>query len=99
MGTDVNKEVSKTLSQLKKKQIDKKYTCYNISPRYNVLFKFICENNDIEFGSNSLCADKNVVLDYKNCFEKLDEFYEIFSKNLDTFFENQISSLLELVSL
>jgi len=97
--TDVNKEVSKTLSQLKKKQIDKKYTCYNISPRYNVLFKFICENNDIEFGSNSLCVDKNVVLDYKNCFEKLDEFYEIFSKNLDTFFENQISSLLELVSL
>lgn len=97
--TDANEDISNSLSLFKKKQINNKHNCYHISPNYNGLFKFICDNNDIEFGSNLLCIEKNTILSYEKCFEKLDEFYETFSENINTFFDKDLTKLLKDVNL
>lgn len=96
---DVNQEVSRNLSLLKKKPMNNEYSCFNISPNYNGLFRFICKNNNIDFGSQLLCVKKNAILTSDKCFEKLDEFYKVFSNNVNTFFDNELENLLQEVQL
>lgn len=96
---DANDNVASNLSLFKKKSIQNKYNCYHISPNYNGLFKFICDNNDIEFGSNLLCIEKNSILSYEKCFNKLDEFYDTFSENINLFFDKDISKLVKELKL
>lgn len=96
---EANDIVSNSLSLFKKKQISQKYNCYKIAPNYNGLFKFICDNNNIEFGSNLLCIKKNSVLSSDVCFEKLDEFYNIFFENINKFFDIDLTNLLRDLKL
>ncbi|QKE44520.1 hypothetical protein Yalta_073 [Yalta virus] len=96
---DANDNVNNNLTLFKKKSIKNKYNCYHISPNYNGLFKFICDNNDIEFGSNLLCIEKNTVLSYEKCFDKLDMFYDTFLTNINSFFDNDIAKLINEFNL
>lgn len=94
-----DKTVNTDLALFKKKSIEKKFNCYRIYPNYNTMVKFICDNNNIEFGSNMLCVEKNTKLSYNECFNKLDEFFETFVKNVNLFFDKDLSGLVKELKL
>lgn len=60
---------------------------HKIEKSKNSLIKFICEYNDLEFGTDVLFIPKNIKINTDLCFEKLDEFYLQCENIINDFFE------------
>lgn len=78
----INDEVYNECIKIKKK-IDSTKNYYFIPSKYKIIWKYICDKNNIIFSNERVIIDVNKTLEYDVCLKSMNEFASLLYKSID----------------
>lgn len=78
----INDEVYNECIKIKKK-IDSTKNYYFIPSKYKIIWKYICDKNNIIFSNERVIIDVNKTLEYDVCLKSMNDFASLLYKSID----------------